>query len=109
MARTIVVPRDMRVKDPVTDQVLREHRAAVVSLGSLPFVKTNTVTVVFTAGATPVVVKHGLPGRVTGYMVVRASAALTVYDSAPIGADHVEDLWIQASAAGTVTLFVYQD
>lgn len=69
------------------------------------------VDVTFPGAATAVRVATGLGGSVKGYMVVRRSADVRVWDAnPPSGSDPVSERgvhWLQASGAGTVTLYLY--
>lgn len=63
------------------------------------------LTITFSAADTDVATIHGL-GRVpTGYFSVGQSAALIVYDGASANTSSL--LYLRASAAGTVRVFVY--
>lgn len=107
MSTAIRTPREVRLPEKTADQATREHKAAVVALISQPLLRNNTVTVTFAAPTTPTRVTHGLVGRPKGYIVVRSDSALTVYDAIPASADRPEDIWLQSSDTGTVTLFIF--
>lgn len=71
----------------------------------------NHVEVTFTGAGQSVRVDTGLGGPAKGYHVVRSSADIRVFDGAPpSGSDPTPQrgvIWLQASGAGTVTLYVY--
>lgn len=68
----------------------------------------NHVEVTFGAPDTPTRVDTGLGAAAQGYKVVRTDANLTVRDAtAPAPSQDRGIIWLQASAAGTATLYIY--
>lgn len=69
----------------------------------------NHVQVTFPGAGTTIRVDTGLGGPATGYKVVRKSAAIDVYDGVTPASDDEKRgvLYLQATGAGTVTLYVY--
>lgn len=69
----------------------------------------NHVVVTFPAPSTSVKVTTGLRGQVSGYRVEKASADVRVFDGAPPTGITVNngECWLQATAATTVTLYIY--
>jgi hypothetical protein len=69
------------------------------------------VSVTFPGAGTAVKVATGLSGNVKGYMIVRRSADIRVWDATPPSS--VSPIvergvhWLQANAAGTVTLYIF--
>lgn len=95
------LPPLRRIADKVISHVIDELRSLLSTIVNERILWGNLVTITFTAGATPVEIKHNLNRQPTGYIVVRRSANITVYDAAGAG------LWVQASAAGSATLYVF--
>lgn len=100
------LPLVRRIKDLATDQSVREARSTLDAVTSTRIPFGAPVTVEFTAAATPTRVVHGLSTAPTGYIVVRKSAALDVYDSTTSAGDS-SYLVLESTAAGTVTLWVF--
>ncbi len=68
----------------------------------------NHVDVEFTAAATAVMVRTGLGGPAKGYKIVRSNADIRVWDASPPEPSEERGvLWLQASGAGKVTIYVY--
>jgi hypothetical protein len=98
------VPSDTRLADPDADRAHRETVSALRSVANHPLVRSIELRVTFASPATDTEVVHGLPA-LTGYLVLRASAPLSVYDG---GADPRPGVsLLRSSAAGTVTLRVF--
>lgn len=76
--------------------------------GKLDF-QTNfnqkTVSVSFSAADTDTAVSHGLGRAVTGYILVGASAAMSLYDGSSGGTDQV--LYLKSSATGSARILLY--
>ncbi len=76
--------------------------------GGLTFVDnfaSKNVSVTFSAIATDTAVAHGL-GRVpTGYLVIRKSASMVVYDGAAVWT--ASSIYLKSSATGTITVMVF--
>lgn len=85
-----VQDRLTRVLDPLSGNIILDGRFVTASLTNGAF--------------SPV--SHGLDRVPTGYIVVRRSADAQVWDF-PDGADSATFLWLQSSAAVTVTLWVF--
>lgn len=99
------VPADRRIADLDDAAVtFRETIAAFRFLVDAPFVRGHLVTAVFPGAGTDVAVVHGFP-RLSGYLPVRDSAGVSVYDGtpgAPAGSTN-----LRATGAATVTLWVF--
>lgn len=70
----------------------------------------NHVEVTFSAGATPVKIATGLSGQPKGYKIVRSNADVRVWDATPPVPQTDRErnvIWLQSSAAATVTLYIY--
>jgi hypothetical protein len=66
------------------------------------------ITVTFTAASTPTRITTGMSGPPRGYHVVRSSADVRIWDAKPsTNETDPSVLWLQASAAATVTLYVF--
>lgn len=63
------------------------------------------VGVTFNASNTETTIAHGLPRIPSGYIVVQASAAMSVYDSGTANTD--VNLYLKSSAAGNATLLIF--
>ena len=92
------IPKARRHADPLLDQSIREARDAIKQLTTTRIPFGAPVEVTFTASATPVTVVHGLPTAPTGYIVIRKSAAIDVYDSDTETAD-TSTLTLEATGA----------
>lgn len=68
-------------------------------------IDANSVTASFSAAATDVQVAHGLNRGPIGYIVIRRSAAITIYDGS--AAWTTDNIYIRSSGAGNITLLVF--
>lgn len=97
-----------RVLPGAVGQAVTEARDYLRRLHEREHLWGNEVTVSFSAPSTPTRVVTGLPGPARGYHLVRASADTRVWDAAvPSSETDRTALWIQASVAGSVTLWIY--
>jgi hypothetical protein len=65
----------------------------------------KTLTLTFSASATDTALTHGL-GRVpTGYIILKRSASMTVYDGSAAWTSQL--MYLRASATGSVTVLVF--
>lgn len=103
----IDVPKVRRHNDRPLDLSVREARSAIKELGNTRIPFGAPVEVTFTAANTPVRVTHGLPTQPTGYIVIRKSTDLQVYDSPSAVATDTTALTLAATKAGTVTLWIF--
>ena len=97
----ISLPPSRQLKDEATHKTVQELRQTLQQICDEPVLGGIHVDLVFTGAAAPMEVRHGLNRQPTGYVVVRRTADIAVYDAAG------EGLWVQASGAGTVKLYVY--
>jgi hypothetical protein len=98
---------DRRLTDKAADQSSREHRALIRALYDSPLLAGRLVEVDFDASATSYAVQHGLGRRPQGYIVTKANAAMIVYDGEVGTGDRKEVVWLQSSASGTATLWIF--
>lgn len=95
--------RPRKIADPTIRRELEKHADAVADIQGRPVVDGFLVRDVSLTTARTVL-KHGLK-RLAHYQVVRADAAVSVYDET---ADRpLEELWLRASAPATVTLWIF--
>ncbi len=74
------------------------------NLSTENIVKTLT-PVEFTATNTDTVVKHGIKNIPSGYIVVRSSVAMSVYDGSKDFTD--DSITIRSTATGTATVLIF--
>lgn len=67
-------------------------------------VQSSSAEVTFTASGTEVIVTHGLKTTPLGYLVIKRSAAITVYDGLTTWTQ--EYISLRADGAGTATVLV---
>jgi hypothetical protein len=68
----------------------------------------NHVTVEFSGAGVPVRVATGLGGPAKGYKIVRSNADVRVWDAEPPAPEERRGvIWLQASGAARVTLYIY--
>ena len=105
------IPPWRQVQDHATSNALTDIRRFLADALERSENYGVHVEVTFAAADTPTRVDTGLGGAPKGYKVVRASAAMHVFDATPTTPlDPVRDrgvTWLQASAPGTVTLYFY--
>ncbi len=104
------VPPWRHIEGPV-GVMLTEIRRYLNEVNEREHTWGNHVVVTFTAPSTSVRVDTGLGGPPKGYQVTRSNADIRVFDGTlPAGVDPAPErgiIWLQASGAGTVTLYVY--
>lgn len=67
--------------------------------------KAQTLSVTFSSANTDVQVSHGLKKVPTGYIIVGASSAMSVYDGS---SSNTADLfYVRSSATGTARILIY--
>lgn len=101
-------PKTRRFRDVLLSAFVDEVQAFLRRVHGADVVWGRAVEVDFTAAGTATLVVHGLSRRPTGYSVVRRDANFTVFDAVPPdGTDDPRQLWLQASAPGTATLWIF--
>lgn len=90
-------------------QAIKTLRDTVGSVLDQQHLFGNHVTVTFPAPTTSVRVTTGLDGPMHGYRVERSTVDVRVFDGAPPTGTTVPsgEAYLQASAAATVTLYIY--
>lgn len=98
-------PRDIRSKDKSVDESLREHRDFITDALARPHLWGNFIPVTFSSPDSPTKINHGIDGGVTGYLIVKTDVYANVSDA--VAPNNEPGLWLQASAACSVTLLVF--
>jgi hypothetical protein len=78
---------------------------AIRDLQAQRMIDGNIVANVAVAAGSRTVVRHGLERRLTGYVVIRRSADVRVWDES--ATDERLELWLQSSGTATLTLWVF--
>lgn len=106
--RQLPLPLDRRPEDNRTAQTVRELAAWARVIGPrLIAMQRDPIAVTFTGAGMDARVAHGLGRAPTGYIQVRASAGVTVYDSPTAASDPTVAINLRATGAATVSLIFF--
>ena len=92
--------------DPVIDRAFKSLEEVIRRM-QLPFSEGRQIDGVAITGGARKRVAHGLGRPVRGWFVVRNNADATVYDEQDSNNFPGRELWLQASATTTVSIWVY--
>jgi hypothetical protein len=105
MVAAVIPPfAKLQTEDPLLDRVQDRIKGALDAVGRVPLLDGRLLTV--SVGTSQTVIPHGLGRPWSGYIVVSRSANAQVWN-APPDANSFALLVLQASAAVTVTLWVF--
>jgi len=101
----VKLARRIPVSSPDTSRAIDEVRELANTLAAVELLDGRLLEDQALGNGTTTKLNHGMGRALRGYLIVRQDTAGTVHEVS--GADATRQLWLQASAAMTVSLWVF--